>query len=142
MAATLAVAALVLSAASAAISAKQRSDNLRFSAKVAAQQAARARQIGVVKARQFADQQKRARSRQRAQFAARGVVPSVGSPLLVQEENAAEDKFQELLIRDGAEARAVGLDTRAKQNRAQAGQALLAGGLQVGSSLLSAGSKI
>lgn len=141
----LAIAAVVASAASAAgsvVAGQQRAAANRFNAKVAEQRAERERQLGALRARQFREDQKRLLARQRARFASGGVLSSVGTPLLVQEETAAKGKFQENLIRSGAEVQASGLDAQAQASRNKTGQALIGTGLEVGATLLGAANKI
>ena len=144
MAATTAllIASVVISVVGTMVAAQQRAKAHRYNAKVAEQRAQRERELGVLQAQRFAEEQSRLLARQRAGFGFAGVLPSVGSPLLVQETTAVQGKFQENLIRAGANTTAAGYEAQAKQSRSQAGQELIGAGLRAGSTILGGASKL
>lgn len=92
------------------------------------QQAATQNAIAKAEEQKLRRKQSKRLSAQSALFAARGIDPSAGSALLLQEESAAESEFDALLARAGGLARVNQLEMSAQQASAAASRGLLQAG--------------
>lgn len=101
------------------------------------QQAETQRALAKAEEQKLRRRQARQLSAQSALLAARGFDPSAGSPLLLQEQGAAESEFDALLARAGGLARVNDLEVDAQQASFSAGVARSRGLLNAGSTLLS-----
>ena len=108
----------------------------QFQANVLQQQATRRRREATIRETDFRRRQARLSGRQRALFGGAGVVPSVGTPLLVQEDTAAEIELAALNIRAGGAVEATRLEQEAAFQRRFGRSASRAGALRAGSTLL------
>jgi hypothetical protein len=88
------------------------------------QLAERERQLNTAQNRILRRDQARARSGNRALLAARGIDPSAGSALLVQEDFAGRNEFEALLARAKGLQSSISLEQQAHANRFSAQQTL------------------
>lgn len=107
----------------------------QFQANVFQQQAERRRQEATIREQDFRRRQARLSGRQRALFGGAGVTFE-GTPLLVQEDTAAEIELAALNIRAGGAVEATRLEQQATFQRLRAGSASRAGPLRAGTTLL------
>jgi len=136
-------AAAVLAAAGGQIQAgRAATAQAAFQAKVAEQQAASARQRAVRQEAVFRRDVKRFRGTQRALLAKSGAKVEEGSPLLLQEETAAQAELEALTIRAGGDITSARLRQRAILERMAGRSARTAGFIGAGASLLSGVSTI
>jgi hypothetical protein len=111
------IAGTMVSAAGAIQSgqAAQRQANLQ--AEALNQQAQREQQIAAQNEEDYRRQQSRLVASRRAMMGANGVMAGTGTPLLVAEDMAGEIELQALRIRNGGDAKALGLQTEASLQR-------------------------
>ncbi len=111
-----------------------------FEAAQLRQQAQRDREITELNVTQFADEESRRRASLRARVGGSGVTLE-GTPLAVLGDLAAEDAFQQAIIRAGGETQATRAESKANL-RASEGRAARTGGfVRAGASLLSGAAK-
>lgn len=140
----LATAGVIGGAQAASAQAKAQAGVSEFNARVARQQAASEEAFASFRQQRQAKEARRRQGRLRAAIGAAGVVPDVGTPLLLQATQAAEDELDNLLIgfqgqigaaRQVSRARLGGVQADIFTQRAR--NARIAGGIQAGSTLLS-----
>ncbi len=136
------IAAAGFSAVSSIRKAEGQAAQHKFQAQVNAQQAARERQLAAVEEQRLRRRDSRALAEQRARFGAAGIDPSLGSPLLAQEDAARESEFEGLLVREAGLERARQREIGVIASRARAREASTSGLLAAGGTLLDAGSGV
>jgi hypothetical protein len=129
--------------AAASSQAKGQAAVAEYNAKVAEQEAAAERQANLYRQKKMAESAGRYGSGMRAAYGASGVVPSEGTPLLVQAKQAAEDDLDQLMASyeaDISERRkanvAAGERLQAGIYRKSARNSVLAGAIGAGTTLL------
>lgn len=117
MAVAVVVAAVVIAAAVTAYSASAQADQQRsvakFNQKVAENEALARRQAGQIEAQNLRKKQQLIMASQRAGIGASGVLPSEGSPLLVQDDSSENAALNEARVRYNAEVGARQADSEA-----------------------------
>ena len=126
---------VALSALSQFQQGRAESAQARFQANLLQQQAVRRRQEAAAQESAFRRRQARFSGRQRALFGGAGVTFE-GTPLLVQEDTAAEIELAALNIRAGGAVEATRLEQQATFQRRFGSSASRAGTLRAGSTLL------
>ncbi|MGB0574681.1 MAG: hypothetical protein ACPGPC_00775 [Alphaproteobacteria bacterium] len=97
---------------------------LNQQAMTCAKLAERERQLNIAQNRLLRSDQSRGRSRNQAVLAARGIDPSAGSALLIQEDIAARNEFESLLARAQGLQSSIALDQQAHASQFSAQQML------------------
>ncbi len=133
------IAMAVIAAVGAVAQGKAASDQARFQATVAQQQADRQKQLAAIEESRVRSDVSRKLASQRARFAAAGVGPSAGSALLTVEAGAGEGEFQARLTRSQGLNRATQLEQGGQLSLMRGEAAQTQGYLSAGSSLLRAG---
>ncbi len=140
VAAVAAIIAAVVAATGSIMSARAQSQAAKFQAKVAEQQAERERLAAETEADTFRRRHSRLLGTSRARRAGSNITGE-GSPLLVDEQSAAEIELGFRTILSGGTARATRLEQEARLARFKGKAALTAGAFEAGSSLLGGLSK-
>jgi len=136
-----AIAAIVAAAAGTAMTAVQSSNQAKYNAQVADNEATARQQEADYQTQQVKDRARRLLSTQRAQVGASGL-DLEGSPLLVMEETAGQSELDALMIQHSATADEAKLRSQAAIDRMDSGNYLASGLVKSGAKLLSGGTSV
>lgn len=133
---------LAVSAAGAIMSGQQQQAMADYNVKVAEQNAMMAKDKANYDARMNNQQVKRMLATQRSLYGMSGVSSESGSPVLVMEDSVKQGALDALAIRYGGDVEAARQRSAANLYKMQGNNAMTAGVINAGSSLLSGASKL
>ena len=132
----IALVSAAVSATGAIMSAQAQSDSAKYNAAVANNNAAMARQQGEFDAQQIRDKNRRVLAQQRNVFAANGVATDTGVATDVAADSAQQGEMQALMAIYTGRSSATAQEAQRKLYNMQAGNAMTAGYMSAGASLL------
>lgn len=132
----MAIVSAAISATSAITSAQSQSDAAKYNAAVASNNATAAAQQGEFDAQQIRDKNRRTLAQQRNSFAANGIAPDSGSASDVSADSAQQGEMQALMAIYTGRSSANAYDAQARLQQSNAGNAMTAGYIGAGASIL------